>query len=458
MKAGIIPSYKRIYFGVMLLSLFSLNTLSLMVVAQLDTTARVNTESEPIRLVQTRLERFNGVNSIMAQTSNSVLGVLYGTADNAFPLSLFTDFTQKLAEIEFQNHQGTIINRTQLMTRNTFLVKLVSIIEYEVGGNDNRFNSTQISPNMRRIIDLSNVKFNINASRSSSNESDSQLTYHIDFFANQLEYRPQQPDKLDSLVISLDFYVEKTRVSVPTIPKIRIRSDGTRFTVTRASDTRTIEAIRFAPQIKFSCNIDGWDFSTPTSQLILRVDFLAHEEILGLGSRIGNLELTREVLKRSELLGELKFSTLRDGQSQNHILDQSNIQKVNYTVESFTNNQFSLGNSLRDYLRFTWINDVVVDGDNYSIRFQPLSLEPLSMSLSQKVNPLAKTILLRGGFLFPQGNSIHYDPEIQVEELNPIFKILPAPNRVILENSSQIILISGFFVGILIIIRQRFYQ
>jgi hypothetical protein len=265
-------------------------------------------------------------------------------------------------------------------------------------------------------------------------------------------------NKLDSLVISFDFDVEKTRITVPTVPKIRIRSDGTRFTVTRTSDTQTVEAIRFAPQIKFSCNIDGWDFSTPTSQLLLRVDFLAHEEILGLGSRIGSFELTREVLKRSELLGELKFSTLRDEQYQNHILDQSDVQKINYTTESFANNQFSLGNSLRDYLLFTWVNDVVVDGNNYSVKFQPLSLEPLSMPLSPKSNPLAETIFLRGGFLLPQGNSIHYDPELQVEEINPIFKILPAPNRVIMETSSQIIIISGFFLGILIIIRQRFYQ
>jgi hypothetical protein len=457
MKSSIIPSYNRLYVGVLLLGLFSVNVLSVMVVAQSDSKLITNEKSEDIRLVQTRLDLFNGVNAIMARTSTSSLGVLFGTANNAFPLSIFTDFTQKLAEIEFQNRQGTIINRTQLMTRNTFLVKLVRIFEYDNEGSDSKFNSTLISPSIKKYIDLSTVNFRINASRTSSNESATYLDYHLDFYATNISYRfGGQKNSLDSLVFSIDLDVEKSQVFVPTIPKIQIRSDGTRFAVTRTTDSQTVEAIRFAPRLKFSCNISGWDFSTSTSQLVLAVDFFAHEEILGLGSRIGNIVLSREVLKKSDLLGQVKFSTLLDGQSRNHILDQSNAQQVNYTTETFANNRFSLGNSLRDFLKFTWAQNVNVDGVNHSINFRPFSSTGLAMSLGSSISPFAQTLFLSGGFIFPQGDKIYYDPELQVEELNPIFKVLPAPNRVIMESSSQIVLISGFFVGILIIIRQRF--
>ncbi|MHA1993117.1 MAG: hypothetical protein ACW97Z_01085 [Candidatus Hodarchaeales archaeon] len=457
MKSSTIPSYKHLYVGVLLLGLFSINVLSVMVVAQSDANFVTNEKSEVIRLVQTRLDHFNGVNAIMARTSTSSLGVLFGTANNAFPLSFFTDFTQKLAEIEFQNRQGTITNRTQLMTRNIFLVKLVRIIEYDNEGTDNKFNSTLISPSIKKFIDLSTVKFQVNASQTSSNESATQLNYHLDFFAVDLPYRFVAPtNKLDSLVFSIDFEVEKSQVSVPTIPKIKIRSDGNRFSVNRTTDSQTIDAIRFAPQLKFSCNISGWDFSTSTSQLVLEVAFFAHEEILGLASRIGDLALSREVLKNSDLLGQFKFSTLLNGQSQSHILDQSNAQKVNYTANSFANNHFSLGNSLRDFLKFSWAQNVNVDGSNRSVIFQPFSSDGLPMSWSPSISPFAKTIFLNGGFILPQGDEIFYDPELQVEELNPIFTILPAPNRVIMESSSQIVIISGFFVGILIIIRQRF--
>ncbi|MHA1975546.1 MAG: hypothetical protein ACW98F_16020 [Candidatus Hodarchaeales archaeon] len=452
MKSSIIPSYKHVYVGVLLVGLFSINVLSVMVLAQSDTNLGPNEKSELIKIVQTRLDHFNGVNAIMAQTSTSSLGVLFGTINNAFPLSIFTDFTQKLAEIEFQNRQGTITNRTQLMTRNTFLVKLVRIIEFDTG-------TTDISPSIKKFLNLSSVKFQVKASRSSSNESTTELNYHLDFFAVDIPYRFATPtNKLDSLMFSFDFEVEKSQISVPTIPKIRIRSDGNGFTVTRTNDTQTVEVIRFAPQLKFSCNISGWDFSSSTSQLMLEVDFFAHEKIMGLASRFGNLELSREVLQKSDLLGQFKFSTLLNNQPQNHILDQSNAQKVNYESESFANNHFSIGNSLRDFLKFTWVQNVIVDGVNQSVKFQPLSSDRLAMSLSPSISPNAHTLYLRGGFLFPQGDEIYYDPELQVEELNPIFSILPVPNRIILESSSQVIIISGFFVGILIIIRQRFSQ
>ncbi len=462
MKSSIIPSYKRLYVGVLLIGLFSINVMSVMVVAQSDVKSATNEKSKLIRLVQTQLDRFNGVNAIMAQTSTSSLGVLFGTANNAFPLSFFADFTQKLTEIEFQNHQGTVTNRTQLMTRNTFLIKLVRIVEFDTGGTDNKYNSSFLSPSIKKFIDLSTVKFQINASRSSSNESATELSYHLDFFANDLQYLPSRfpapTNNLDSLVFSIDFEVEKSQVVVPTIPKIRIRSDGNGFTVTRSTDSRTVEAIRFAPQLKFSCNISGWDFSTSTSQLVLRLEFFAHEEILGLTSRIENITLTREVLQKSDLLGQFKFSTLLNGQTQSHILDQSSAQEVNYTADSFANKRFSLGNSLRDFLKFIWTQNVSVDGVNRSVNFQPFSSDRVAMSLSPSISPIAQTVFLSGGFIFPQGDEIYYDPELQVEELNPIFKILPAPNRVILESSSQIVIISGFFVGILIIIRNRFYK
>ncbi len=453
------PSYKTLCAGVFLLCLFSINVLSVMVVAQLNTSSIMNDGVDPIRIVQTQFDHFKGVNSIMVQTSTSSLGVLFGTATNAFPLSIFTDFTQKLAEIEFQNRRGTVINRSQLRTRNTFLMRLVKITEYDNVGIDSKFNSTLTSPSIKKVIDLSTVRFKVNASKTSTNESESDLSYHLDFSANDIPYRFAIPtSKLDFLNISFDFEVEKSQVTVPTIPKIRIRSDGNRIEVSRTVSTQSIDAIRFAPRLKFSCNISGWDFSSSTSQLALQVDFFTHEEILGLASKIGDTTLSRELLKQTDLLGEFKFSTLQNGQSQDHILDQSTVQIVNYTANSFNYNRFSLGNSLRDFLNFSWAENVNVDGSIHPVTFQPLSSEALPMALSPSLSPEAKTIVLRGGFILPQGDNIYYDPEVQLEELNPIFKILPPPNRVILESSSQIIMISGFFVGILIIIRQRFLK
>ena len=83
--------------------------------------------------------------------------------------------------------------------------------------------------------------------------------------------------------------------------------------------------------------------------------------------------------------------------------------------------------------------------------FQPLSSGRMPFDLRSAYS--TPTLFLNGGFIFPQGNEIVYDPELQIEELNPIISYLPAPNRTTLEASSQLILVAGVFLGVVIIFR-----
>jgi len=414
-------------------------------------------ETKPVSIIYRQLPYFGGVNSISAVTStNSSLGVLYGTPNNPFPLSIFSDILQKQAQIEILNRRGTLVERTELITRNTFLVKLDSIIEFDLNANQTGYN-TPIKPVERKIIDLSMVDFTLNARRGDDDDSDSIITYHLDFSAKNISYSSKfhiNPSlKLDSLVISIDFWAEKSEVFVSSVPEITIRPEGTQLDITRNEPSRRIKALRFAPRLKFSCNISGWDFSTTTSKLLLNVNFFANEEIVGLRDRIENIDLNRLALLQSNLLSKLKFTTERETDIRNITVDQDNSQIVNYINQRFLKNQFSYGSSFRDFLNFTWANSVNVDGEDLPMVFQPLSsgrrLFPMQSTLS---NP---TLFLYGGFIFPQGNKIAYDPELQIEELNPMLSYLPAPNRTTLEASSQLILVTGVFLGAIIIFRLK---
>ena len=412
-------------------------------------------ETAPIEIIDRQLPNFGGVNSISAVTStNSSLGVLYSTSDNPFPPSIFANILQKQAQIEILNRRGTLVERTELIARNTFLVKLERIIEFDIKENQTGYN-TPTRPIPGKTLDLSTVNFTLNTRIGDMDESDSILNYHLDFSANDIPYSPatHSPLRLDSLVISIDFWVEKTEVLMPSIPEITIRPEGTQLVITRDKPSQRMKAVRFAPRLKFSCNISGWDFSSTTSKLLLNVNFFANEEIVGLKDKIENIDLNRLVLLQSNVLSKLKFTTEREAEIQNITVDQDNSQSVNYINQRFLNNQFSYGSSFRDFMNFTWARNVNVDGKDLPMIFQPLSsgrnLFPMQSTVA------TPTLFLNGGFIFPQGNEIAYDPELQIEELNPIFSYLPAPNRTPLEASSQIILVTGVFLGVIIIFRLK---
>ncbi len=412
-------------------------------------------ETAPIEIINRQLPNFGGVNSISAVTStNSSLGVLYGTPDNPFPPSIFANILQKQAQIEILNRRGTLVERTELITRNTFLVKLERIIEFDINENQTGYN-TPTRPIPGKTLDLSTVNFTLNTRTGDMDESDSILNYHLDFSANDIPYSPatHSPLRLDSLVISIDFWVEKTEVLMPSIPEITIRPEGTQLVITRDEPSQRIKAVRFAPRLKFSCNISGWDFSSTTSKLLLNVNFFANEEIVGLKDKIENIDLNRLVLLQSNVLSKLKFTTEQEADIQNITVDQDNSQSVNYINQRFLNNKFSYGSSFRDFMNFTWARSVNVDGKDPPMIFQPLSsgrnLFPMQSTVA------TPTLFLNGGFIFPQGNEISYDPELQIEELNPISSYLPAPNRTPLESSSQIILVTGVFLGVIIIFRLK---
>ena len=453
MKATSKPSYKWLTTALLIVVFFSFSILN---THQSSGNQGSIQETAPIEIVNRQLPNFGGVNSISAVTStNSSIGILYGTPNNPFPPSIFANILQKQAQIEILNRRGTLVERTELITRNTFLVKLERIIEFDFKENQTGYN-TPTRPIAGKTLDLSMVDFTLETRIGDMNESDSILNYHLDFSANNIPYSPVTHSllTLDSLVFSIDFWVEKTEVLMPSIPEITIRPEGTQLIITQQDEpSQRIKAVRFAPRLKFSCNISGWDFSSTTSMLLLKVNFFANEEIVGLKDKIENIDLNRMVLLQSNVLSKLKFTTEQEAEVQNITVDQDNSQSVDYINQRFLKNQFSYGSSSRDFMNFTWARNVNIDGVEFPVEFQPLSsgkmLFPMQSTLS------TPTLFLSGGFIFPQGSEIAYDPELQIEELNPIFSYLPAPNRTTLEASSQLILVTGVFVGVIIAFRLK---
>jgi len=374
------------------------------------------------------------------------VGVFYPKVGNPQNLYLFTTFTQKIATIEIYNNRGVLSYRTDLTVQNTIIMSLISITEFDDRNNNSLVNL--LEPIHNNTIEFKNVQFLVKKQTESSIDSETDVSYKVSFEASNISYRSHH-EKLEHLSFFFELSLQKDRVTIPKVPIVSIYPRGNQLEISHAINHKALEAIGLTSRLKFSCNISGWDYQTPNSKLLLKLDTLASEQILNTQHKLSGISLTRDILKSTGILGRILFNT---DQTANIALDHDETNFRSYNNTKFTGSRFSVGNSLREFLNFSWSPTVTVDGNTRSVVFQPFFSGQRGLTKSA-VN--TSFLYLTGGFILPQGTDIYYDPEIEFVEINPIFEFLQIPNRFIIQENSIIILISGFFVGVLIIFRSR---
>lgn len=418
-------------------------------------------QQQPIKIEQGEIPLFGGIQSIRATIGeNTTIGVLYGTSDNPQPLYLFTEFSQKIATVQIFNRRGTLEKEIELNVQNIFIFRLDSIIEFSDRNDDGLYSFIQDRQPLK-MVNLSLVSFHVSKSSDVPNNLGDNLKYMVNFTAIDVSYQRISglplTSTLDYLCFSFELTIERDQVTVNEVPKISIQPKAQGFEVTKTTNTLSLQANRLTPRLKFSCNITGWDFSSQKSKLILKTAMITREQILTQLEKISGEQITREALKSTNIFSRLIFNAEQGKQSKQINLDHNENRSNEYSTHKFTDNsRITLGNALRNFLNFTWLRDVNVDGKNSSVAFQLFNSGEANFPLYH-FDPLAGLFLI-GGFIFPQGEEIYYDPEVELEELNPILSLAKIPNRSILEESSLIILISGFFVGTLILFCQLSYK
>ncbi len=409
----------------------------------------------PIKIEQSEIPLFGGINSIRVIIGESTIGVLYGTIDNPQPLYLFTEFSQKIATVQIFNRRGTLEKEIELNVQNIFAVRLDTIIEFSDRNNDGLYNAVQDHIPLK-MVNLSAVSFYVTKNNDSSSSSGDYIRYNVNFTARNISYQriDNSPIRstLDSLCFAFELTIEQDQVIVSEVPIISIHPQGLGFEVSKTVNSEGLRANRLTPRLKFSCSIVGWDYSSSKSKLLLKSAMITREEILTTLGAISGKDITRETLKSTNIFSRLTFNVEQDGGARQSYLDHKENRTKEYSTRKFSNFQISLGNSIRNFLNLTWQPYLDADGKDYPVVFQLLKSGEATFRFHH-ANPLTSLYLI-GGFVFPQGEEIFYDPEVQLEELNPIFSIPKIPNRSILEDNSLIILISGFFIGILILFHQ----
>jgi len=415
---------------------------------------------ETIKIIEGDVPINGGMNSIRAVTDSSMFGVLYRKESNPAPIYLVTDFSQNLAKVEIFSRQGTLIDRTTLRSRNTFVIQLLNIVEFN-DKNQNGFFDRINELVFRRVINLSEVIFNVQKNLIVNDSDPNKLAYEFTLCASNLQYSQGISipvyERLDSLNFSFVLQVEKEEVRVRDIPLVKIRPKDDTLIVSRDLEQQPIKALKITPRLKFSCNISGWDFTSENSRLLLDLRVLSYEEILTTFKKLDGIPITRDIIERSGLTSRIEFLANSTGRITNFYLDQSQNETTRtYEKYSFAQgSKLSLGCNIRKFLNFSWAPTLNVDGKSYPIKFQLLDSGRLSTFIRDQSRIKLPSAFIRGVFIIPQGDEISYDPEIQVEEINPIITAVSPPNRSLLETNSLLILVSGLFFGVLVIFRQK---
>ncbi|MFX0150742.1 MAG: hypothetical protein ACFFAJ_08190 [Candidatus Hodarchaeota archaeon] len=412
-------------------------------------------QQHQIKIEQGEIPLFGGTQSIRATIGETQIGLLYGTTDNPQPLYLFTNFSQKIATVQIFNRRGTLEKETELQIHNIFVLRLDAIIEFSDRDNNGLYNTVEDRLPLK-IINISTVSFHVSKSNDGTSSSGDYLRYMVNFTANNISYQrivgPSITSTLDNLCFSFELTIEQDQVVISEVPIITVYPQGLGFEASTTIKNERLTANRLTPRLKFSCSVTGWDFSTPESKLLLVTTVITHEEILSPLGSISGKKITREDLRSTNIFSRMIFNVEQDGKSKESHLNHNDNRTNEYSAQKFAAYRISLGNSIRNFLNLTWLPNLNIDGKDYPAIFQLLKSGETNFPLHH-TNPIAGLFLI-GGFVFPQGDEIYYDPEVELEELNPILQLAKIPNRSILEESSLMILISGFFVGTLILFRQ----
>ncbi len=409
----------------------------------------------PIKIEQGEIPLFGGIQSIRATIGDSTIGVLYGSTKNPQPLYLFTEFSQKIATVQIFNLRGTLEKEIELKVKNLFVFRLDEIVEFSDRNNDGLYSFVQdrLPPKM---VNLSAISYQISKGNNDPSSSEDYLKYKVNFTARNISYQEIRESSnnstLDSLCFSFELTIEQDQVNISDVPIVSIQPQRSGFDASIKDRSGSLLANRVIPRLKFSSNIIGWDYSSSKSKLLLKSTMITHEQILTSFGKISGEQITRETLKSTNIFSRLAFDIEQGGQAKKLYLDHNENRTNEYSAQRLKNFEFSLGNKIRDFLNFSWHPNLNVDGTDYPVIFQLIASGEANFQVHHSTSLTG--LYLIGGFVFPQGEEIFYDPEVQFEEIDPIFSLPMIPNRSILEKSSFIVLISGFFVGTLILFRQ----
>lgn len=376
--------------------------------------------------------------------------VIYGTEENPNGILLMSIYTRYLGVAEVYDEYGGYAGTVPIPVFTVFGQKLVWALEFRDmahGGQEPNgvfdFKRTPFrEPSKWRLHEPLYKAVDLNRSWERSNITEKLLDnntkeWTFSLTATDMEYEKFSPfvDVSDKSVEKMEFTFHLTAtasdVVIEDVPwyKVTITSNADNEVEVIDSEfmgTETYTGTSVNAEFKYDHLIEGWDFETNESKLLIETWAILGNFIPKHVAQWIRQEFIRDEINGS---GRAEYETregvrysdseeLESGEDENNdgIPDPEIITKD--TIE-FKDNWQRIG-------RLLWLSNVTVDGEDKDMYFQIHAGRILRNVLTEKRDGCIKGAIILGGFIYPKGEKIFHDPTFESTAL-----LLDIPQKLI---------------------------
>ncbi len=360
-------------------------------------------------------DRLGGGDWIAVRIGDTNFGVVYGTAKNLNKIYILADYKRYIAGVDFYDAQGNFVKTRGVPVWTVFVQSFDRMIEFKDQSDNHRFDM--------RIWDHGNESEDmpikgLTLIQAWTMSGLTQETVNGVLFVNftlgipnkdytwawsEMMRRPVvAPRALGSVEqVAFTFHIrvgiEDTTARVPWFT-VKIAGEDERRVLNKSFDGwREIEGQKVNMSMKYDHLIQGWDFAGNESSLLMETHMI-----------FGHV-VSKELAERYRL-GERNRICERNCEGNSTELGDDEKQIPEDPKEVSVRDHHGAIDFADDWERigrFTWVSDVVVDGEQKDLHFQVHGGGPWSFTYDRAT---FFGVHMLGAFVYPAGQSIFHDP------------------------------------------------
>lgn len=372
--------------------------------------------------------RMGGGNWIAVRAGDISYGVIYGSEDNPNEIIFLTDQRRYVGGADVYGENGELIRMQGIPMDLVFAGKLVNIVEFIDRDNDSLLDLRCLN-NMTVLVDMpvktASLKLPWTLGNLEVNEGSDVTTVTFDLTATNVPYtwvwhqygmmqKQERATAADGAVEKITFTVHITLREEPKtivmVPWFNVTVKDNQVVNHSFACYRNYTANVLNGTIKYDQYIEGWDFASEDSKLAVETLLIAGVHANG---PVAERVRERAYHMHCEMNGTPIANDNGSGPAS-PVLARDTLR--------FQNEWEKIGN-------LSWVNDVSVDGQTKHMMFQVQNGGAFEFTSN---GHLYLGFLVRAAVIYPAGNVISHDPQIQstvsvltIEDMtNPFSKIV----------------------------------
>lgn len=370
--------------------------------------------------------------------TDAAFGVVWGTETTENYIYFVAIKARYLGVAQVYDRDGNLLEPNHTIKIYTmYAVKLDSIVEFDdMNSNgllsyqrmydDGVFQGYDAEESIFKKVDLKNAW---TASEVLFEETEDQKSWSFGLSAQNLSYQtledytgPTGDDVLNNLTLTFHLTASAEQVNNVTVNQWRVTvaqgpMGATWFLGAEKVDEDVWSGKMVSYNVKWDQSIEGWDYDDANENPML---------LMEIGSIVGNwipgnaaAWMVNAMLSYMHAVGEMTCQTTQGDVTVNETTGDIGVRQV-------VSNRMSFGDDWQNIGRFTWVDDVTVDGTPKQVAAQLMAGHRI-LAVGAGGSVFTGFVVL-SGLTFPGGASIFHDPTVSAEaiiDIEPAEKTIP---------------------------------